>query len=60
VRNVGLVAVAASSWVSAGSDPVLRFPAGGERVPAFLAAAALAAAAITGWRASAWFRKGSA
>ncbi|HET9673003.1 MAG TPA: MauE/DoxX family redox-associated membrane protein, partial [Actinomycetota bacterium] len=57
-RNVGLGALAAGSWWTAGPDPAIAAPSGGDLLPAALAAGALLAALATAWRASAWFSRG--
>lgn len=59
-RNAALAAAAIASWISASPDPHLQLPRAGDSLPALLLAAALTAAAITGWRAAIWLRKGSA
>lgn len=60
VRNAALAATAVASWISASPDPHLQLPRADESLPALLLAGALATAAITGWRAAIWLRKGSA
>jgi hypothetical protein len=60
VRNAIFAAVAAGVWVSAPPDPVVRLPSVSDSVPASLVAVGVAAAALTGWRATVWLRRGSA
>jgi hypothetical protein len=59
-RNGALAAMGIFSWVAARPDPPVRMPAGGEVLPAVLAAGALGVAAATLWRASVWLGKGRA
>jgi Methylamine utilisation protein MauE len=56
-RNALLAAVAAVAWVTAGTDPPLRLPAGSDALPASIVVASVTAAAITAWRASVWFSR---
>ncbi len=58
-RNVALGAAAVVSWISASPDPQLQLPRAGDSLPALLLVGALAAALITGWRATTWLRRGS-
>ncbi len=58
-RNAALAAAAIASWTSTSPDPHLQLPRAADSLPALLVAGGLAAAAITGWRASVWLRRGS-
>lgn len=57
-RNALLAVLALGAWTSAGPDPAVSIPAGADAFPAALAAGAIVAAALTAWRASAWFSRG--
>ncbi|HEX6399428.1 MAG TPA: MauE/DoxX family redox-associated membrane protein, partial [Actinomycetota bacterium] len=57
-RNAVLVALAIVAWSTAPPDPTISFPRGPELLPAALAAGAALAAALTAWRATAWFSRG--
>ena len=60
VRNALLTGLALSTWRTAGPDPDVILPSGGDVLPATLAAATLVVATATAWRASTWFSRGRA
>ncbi len=57
-RNAALATTAFIAWSLAARDPSLALPDAGDTLPALLVAGALAAAAITAWRTTAWLGKG--
>ena len=59
-RNAALVAVAVFVSIDAPPDPALTAPSGPDLLPAIVAAGSLAAAALTGWRATSWLSRGNA
>ena len=59
-RNVALAATAVAAWSLAARDPSFTLPDAGDTLPALLVGGALAAAAITAWRTTAWLGRGRA
>jgi hypothetical protein len=60
LRNLVLAGGAFASWSLAGPDPAVREPLAPEVVPVLLMLGAVAAAALTAWRATAWLGRGRA